>query len=821
MRVTKAKMTIPSADPSKSIAKRAVLLAFLVASASTAVAQQPSHGLNNSRFQNTISAPRIVRQGARIAPEARMGAVRSNPFFSSAPAVVDSAPSQGFSAQGASQFTPPDASYSVAPSSQMPGGSVRTNHHLRPDRQALVNDTPLIDMVPRDHGSAGAVDELDRFGQDTSNAFVRQRRRSDNVQDLAVGPDASSRSPIPLAMTPDSAEPIQSVGPGYRGGPGAPTDNNYGGSSHVIPVADARDSNSTIQETQPIFFSLSDDVEPGDEIEPGSGVEPGNENREPVGVPLGDETDSDAPDLIKKSDEDETKSERTLGDSGAEPDGSNDSTHDADEPKAAGPSTETVDPSTDEQLEQAKPTDETAEATGAETEDSKPLAAIDTPVKLAPVLNLSEDMPLPEQLATPGRASQMRFNPNVQQAEDSDHEQTVQDLVASKRSRIPIANAASAANSVSPAPPTVATSPVSSAPVAISSPPMNIERGDDSGAVVQPAIEAAIAPVFQPPARLAKQTRSTSTLPTQKPADEALPELSRSKLPDGNSASHKIADAPSNAPAPAARRAVEPKPTPHRSQIAERPRVTRRDAHAVLTVAPILEQFSSDEAPLIGAPVAVDPTQVSAKSVARESRQTDGKSSVLTQAKLASSKHNLQRHSSVPTGASKRQSDSGTGSAASEATKSNQKLVVLQLSRAQVRSMTIGGQLRNVEIADTDICQAFASGTNQIKLIGTGIGKTELTIWADVAEGEPTRVQTFVIEVNEAVDATGDKVSGHTDLLNDSIDKAFPTSSVVVSKRGGELVVTGHCDDEETAKQIIRLVRKSCLVPVQDNLKVR
>lgn len=154
-------------------------------------------------------------------------------------------------------------------------------------------------------------------------------------------------------------------------------------------------------------------------------------------------------------------------------------------------------------------------------------------------------------------------------------------------------------------------------------------------------------------------------------------------------------------------------------------------------------------------------------------------------------------------------------------TPTDQNAVLLQLKMAQVRSMTIGGRLRRASVNNNEICQAFASSENQIKLIGTGIGRTELTIWADVAPGEPTRKQTFVIDVSQDVDATGDKITEHTVLLNDSIDKAFPRASVVVSREGGQLVVTGHCDDELTAKQIIRMVRKSCLIPVQDNLKVR
>lgn len=147
--------------------------------------------------------------------------------------------------------------------------------------------------------------------------------------------------------------------------------------------------------------------------------------------------------------------------------------------------------------------------------------------------------------------------------------------------------------------------------------------------------------------------------------------------------------------------------------------------------------------------------------------------------------------------------------------------VVLHMERAQVKSMTIGGRLRRVSIANKDVCQAFAAGANQLKLIGTGLGRTQLTIWADVAPGEPTRVQTFTVEVADGIDAKGDRFAAHTNLLNDSIDKAFPRASVVVSRQGGQLIVTGRCDDERTATQILRMVRKSCLVPVKDQLQVR
>lgn len=152
----------------------------------------------------------------------------------------------------------------------------------------------------------------------------------------------------------------------------------------------------------------------------------------------------------------------------------------------------------------------------------------------------------------------------------------------------------------------------------------------------------------------------------------------------------------------------------------------------------------------------------------------------------------------------------------------NTKLTRLYLSRAQVRSLTIGGEVRNVKVADQSICQAFSAGPNQLKLIGTGNGVTRLVVWAapDGAESAPL-MRAFEVHVNDSVDAAGDLTADRTAMLNQSIRRAFPNSDVAVKQQRDTLVVSGRCDSEATAKKIIRMVRKTCLVPVQDELLVR
>jgi Flp pilus assembly secretin CpaC len=145
----------------------------------------------------------------------------------------------------------------------------------------------------------------------------------------------------------------------------------------------------------------------------------------------------------------------------------------------------------------------------------------------------------------------------------------------------------------------------------------------------------------------------------------------------------------------------------------------------------------------------------------------------------------------------------------------------LHMTRAQVRSLTLGGEVRRVSVADRNVCQAVAAGPNQLKLIGVSHGVTRLVVWADTAEETPTRVRTFEIHVQEAVEATGSTPGDKVRLLNRLIADTFPNVRVSVFQQGHQLIVGGECESEETATKIIRMVRKTCLIPVEDEIRVR
>ena len=148
-------------------------------------------------------------------------------------------------------------------------------------------------------------------------------------------------------------------------------------------------------------------------------------------------------------------------------------------------------------------------------------------------------------------------------------------------------------------------------------------------------------------------------------------------------------------------------------------------------------------------------------------------------------------------------------------------LTPLHMSLAQVRSLSIQGRLERVRVANPSICQAVTTASNQIKLIGTGSGTTQLVIWAVVDGHAETQRQAFAISVHDGIADERESGGDATQTLNRSIAQAFPTARVQVTGTKHELLVAGSCESEEAAEQIVRMVRKTCLVPVRDELIVR
>ncbi len=149
------------------------------------------------------------------------------------------------------------------------------------------------------------------------------------------------------------------------------------------------------------------------------------------------------------------------------------------------------------------------------------------------------------------------------------------------------------------------------------------------------------------------------------------------------------------------------------------------------------------------------------------------------------------------------------------------KITALHMNLAQVRTLTLGEDLRAVKVADSTICRAVAAGKRQLKLVGTSTGVTQLVVFAKGQNPDDQTLQrAFEIHVTDSAESAHTSLDEICQQLNDSIYEQFPDCEVIVLEQDDQLTVAGRCDNQESAKMIMRMVRKTCLVPVKDELVV-
>ncbi|OYP38493.1 pilus assembly protein N-terminal domain-containing protein [Rhodopirellula sp. MGV] len=728
MRATSTQITTKPVLISNKFAKRALLMSFVLASSSFSVtpqlasAQQPTRGTASVAGQGRIGGLQhrstfVQPQGSRVVSTQRQegqatdGQIRSNPFF--APVARRNPNAHVQLASGdepnvrlkQAETSIGFQSIDQAPASQQGKGNPRIN--------------PLVQNPNRDWDEKAS----------TANAFEKQAA----LESTSAPQLQQVQTPV---YYPQNEAAKGTVGP-------------------IIPVTETRENQAVVEETQPIFFTLSDDSVAKEDLPEATQV---------VEEAIPPNEESLAPEESLDIGAQELPIEFVIEEAPM------------------------IDFSKLELAAESNPPTETelAEALSAD------LSEVDSPVTLAPVVSLAAKVPTPLQVENSPKNIQV--NPNVPASEVAKNENGTSPIQV---------------NTAQNATPLVVEDS-GQTPVVVAMPPSVIEQSlsddDSAGAAVFALTDD---PTFESQQRHESASQQHAELQDSQfeATADALADLP--PLPEVEPAEPVSIPSPTKSAIASGTPALETEHSVPKPVFAVRP-------PSINTVA------ENGKSPLIGSPVEVDPmrsiTRPNAKLASVKRRNDDlaggfamaQAGPVLAPAPNASlSEDNLVSEAQQPT---------STGPAIAVAKSSD---VVLNLKRAQVRAMTIGGTLRGVTIADKDVCQAFAAGPNQFKLIGTGLGSTTLTVWADVAAGEPTRKQTFRIDVIDSVDAKGDKVAEHTSLLNDSICKAFPAAEVFVSKRNGKLYVEGRCSSESDATKIVRMVRKSCLIPVEDNLIVR
>jgi hypothetical protein len=123
--------------------------------------------------------------------------------------------------------------------------------------------------------------------------------------------------------------------------------------------------------------------------------------------------------------------------------------------------------------------------------------------------------------------------------------------------------------------------------------------------------------------------------------------------------------------------------------------------------------------------------------------------------------------------------------------------------------------IQALSVEHEDICQVIQTAGKSYTLIGLRPGETRIAVISESAGQR--NIQIHQVTVADAQPPQQNSSS----TIAQTIQQLYPRSKVRVATRGTQLVVGGNVESEETAKEILRLVRKTTLTPVVDELQVR
>lgn len=205
------------------------------------------------------------------------------------------------------------------------------------------------------------------------------------------------------------------------------------------------------------------------------------------------------------------------------------------------------------------------------------------------------------------------------------------------------------------------------------------------------------------------------------------------------------------------------------------------------------------------AAVAVEapPMVAVAKRTASGSSESRVSAARIVPAALAS--HRGEFHRSVP---------------ATEAERSLRIEDTIQCDANDVTSLTVDGVIEAVRVEDDSIARVIGSTSRHLRLIGVRPGKTRVLVQQKLAGDAESIREIYELHITSPSNVRGGESQQEQSLM-ELIEQKYRTASVQISRQGDRIIVQGECDDSRDAKEIVRLIRKTYLVPVEDQLILR
>lgn len=141
---------------------------------------------------------------------------------------------------------------------------------------------------------------------------------------------------------------------------------------------------------------------------------------------------------------------------------------------------------------------------------------------------------------------------------------------------------------------------------------------------------------------------------------------------------------------------------------------------------------------------------------------------------------------------------------------------IIELESQSAKAMDISGGVKAITVENEDVCRILHDAKT-ITLVGNQLGSTLVQIWTNEAKETPMLVR---VNVSQPWQKSSSKPTDVRDVKH-AVAQAFPKANInVFTNADGTLEVRGTTDSEDSAKRILEIVRKICLVPVKDKVTV-
>lgn len=144
----------------------------------------------------------------------------------------------------------------------------------------------------------------------------------------------------------------------------------------------------------------------------------------------------------------------------------------------------------------------------------------------------------------------------------------------------------------------------------------------------------------------------------------------------------------------------------------------------------------------------------------------------------------------------------------------------IRLRPTEVRSIKLPGKVQAIRSSAPKTCTVLVTTAGQMQVIATGEGIARLTL--ELCEGSlPNRLVAYEVQVDRTPANVSESHESIAQKLTETIRLTFPSTNAEIRCVPAGLEVVGNCPDENTAKQLLRMVRSACPLAINDRLTVR